>query len=78
MKNLILGLLGLSLIPAGLWLVLWLAAYLVSYPEDSIAYAKRYGFLFWVAVSVLWLALSLFKKAKSPSKPPENNARDVT
>jgi hypothetical protein len=67
MKNLMLSLFVLTLIPG----FLWLAAYLVSYPEDSIAYAKRYGFLFVVAFNVLWMALSLFKKAQSRSRRPE-------
>jgi FtsH-binding integral membrane protein len=57
---------GLLIIPGALWL----ASFLISYPKESVAFARKYGGLIWVAlalVSAIWFRAQKRKKGPTAS-----------
>ena len=61
-----LAVIGLVLIPGALWL----ASFLISYPKESVEFARKYGGLIWVALALPWTIRLLVKKR--PNKSAES------
>ena len=54
----LLGMIGLLIIPGALWL----ASFLISYPQEAMAYSKKYGVYIWIGVSLAWSILCWARK----------------
>jgi putative effector of murein hydrolase LrgA (UPF0299 family) len=56
----LLGIIGLLFIPGALWL----ASFLISYPRESVEFARKYGVFIWIAVTLAWSIQCLIRRKK--------------
>ena len=70
----LLGIIGLLFIPGALWL----ASFLISYPQESLVLARKYGAFIWIALALAWSIQCLIRRKTEPNQAPEPTSTAVT